>query len=146
MQDLHDLPVAGHRPARGEGHGQGGRRDDQPDDPHAQHHERIRHGGQALDPEPMVVERGAAQRFGQALAQLVEVRTLARIQLQHDDAGHRQLAEIEPGAQPGLQEALGFSLAVDPDIGDAGRRARHRRGLCDIGLDIAGLARAAPGS
>ena len=27
------------------------------------------------------------------------------------DAGHRQLAEIEPGAEPGLEQALGFRLA-----------------------------------
>ena len=53
------------------------------------------------------------------------------VQLDDDEARHRQVGKVEPGAKPGLQQLLAVRLGIRVDRSNAGRA------LCDVG----GLAR-----
>ncbi len=83
----------------------------------------------------MVVEARARDLILEGLPQGSEIRAGFLVQLDDDEARDRQVVEIEAGAEPGLEQALGFLPgeglgALDP-LGLPGQR---RRAL-HIGLD-----------
>ena len=84
----------------------------------------------------MVVER-RARHLGEAAPELVGIGAVAGIELQDDEPRHRQVAEVEAAAEPGLEQALGLVLAHRPRLGDARRRAGELGDARHVGLDVA---------
>ena len=71
----------------------------------------------------MIVERDAAHIFHQSATQRDEISFRLVVETQDDQAWHRQLIEIEAGAEPWFEQALGFFACINFHRRNAGRRA-----------------------
>ncbi len=91
-------------------------------------HDEIGDGPHASDPPAVVVDRRArhlVDRAPCATRAMIDIR--AGGELDHDDAGDRQIVEHQAAAKPGLQQLGGFLARIGHDLGYAGeRRARYR--------------------
>ncbi len=137
MQNLDHRLVGRHRAASREGDREHGGGDHQEQNRDAGGYRGSRHGAHAVDPAAMIVERGARHLLGQHPSQLRNVGRGAVRDLDHDQARHRQFVELEPVAEPRLEQLGGFLFRISPHVGDAGKGARGRRRIGRGGIEIA---------
>ena len=105
----------------------------------------MRHRHQPVDPGAVVVEAGGRQMRAQCAAQRLEIRRRVRIECDDHQPRHRQLVQIEAGAEPWLEQPRG-GLTIDDlhrfhafrgagDLGGRGQRGLHVQPVRRLDLD-----------
>ena len=97
-----------------------------------------RHGREPRQPQAVVVEASRSAPPASAAPELVGIGAVAGLELQDDEPRHRQVAEVEAAAEPGLEQALGLALArIARASATPGAARASSATRVDVGLDVA---------
>ena len=119
VQHLDHGAVGCNRPAGREGDREHGRNQDKRQHREPAQERRPPHRAHVLDKAAMVVDGGTRNLLRQSPAELAKIGRGTGGDAHHGKARHWQLLQHQAGAKPRLQQARGFLLGIDPDIGHA---------------------------